>query len=104
MAGENPVRLVHRVDFPPGEPFSQAMQQTGSEPSPPSGENRRPEAIRRSMVRTMSAVAVILAAVVTLAVAAGWMAVRAGRHQERAEAAELQGKIQVWHSYLDQAG
>lgn len=80
------------------------MQQNGSAPPPKSGGHRRPEAIRRSMVRTMSAVAVILAAVVTLAVAAGWMAVRAGRHQERAEAAELQSKVQLWHSYLDQAG
>jgi signal transduction histidine kinase len=61
------------------------------------------EQIRRSFLRANTAVAIILVAVLGLAMAAVFEALRAGRHSRRAEAAEQDGREKLWRSYLTQA-
>ncbi len=63
---------------------------------------RQREQIRRSFLRANTAVAIILVAVLGLAVAAVFEALRAARHRQRAEAAEQDGREKLWHSYLAQ--
>src|SRR5215471_7062343 len=63
---------------------------------------RQREQIRRSFLRANTAVALILAAVLGLAVAAVLEALRASRHRRRAETAEQDGREKLWRSYLAQ--
>lgn len=60
------------------------------------------EQIRRSFLRANTAVAIILVAVLGLAVAAVFEALRAARHRQRAEAAEQDGRERLWRAYLAQ--
>lgn len=63
---------------------------------------RQREQIRRSFLRANTAVAIILAAVLGLAVAAVFEALHAARHRRRAEAAEQDAREDLWRSYLAQ--
>jgi signal transduction histidine kinase len=61
------------------------------------------ERIRRSFLRANTAIAVVVAAVLGLAVAAVVAGVRASRHQQRAERAEQDAREKLWNSDLAQA-
>lgn len=60
--------------------------------------------IRRSMLRTVSAVGLILVLVLGLAVGVVLMGMHAGRSEARAKLAERESQEQLWRSRLAQAG
>jgi signal transduction histidine kinase len=61
-------------------------------------------AIRRDMLRTNTAVALVLVAVLALALVAVFAGLRAARNLERAEAAEADGRERLRKAYTAQAG
>ncbi|MBE7501062.1 MAG: hypothetical protein HS113_12280 [Verrucomicrobiales bacterium] len=64
---------------------------------------RQRDTVRRAMLRTHTAVAAILAAVLILALAAVLASVQAWRNQQRAETSQRVSEQQLWHAYLEQA-
>ena len=60
-------------------------------------------ALRRDLYRTSTAVAVILAVVLGLAMAAVFAGIRATQNLKRAEAAEAQSRERLWNSFVAQA-
>ncbi|MCZ7639886.1 MAG: hypothetical protein M5U12_29870 [Verrucomicrobia bacterium] len=76
---------------------------TEHEPPSESELQRQRDTVRRAMLRTHTAVAAILAAVLILALAAVLASVQAWRSQQRAESSEREREQQLWHAYLEQA-
>lgn len=72
-------------------------------PSDPRAETASAEAVRRDLLRTGTALGVVLLIVLVLALVTGITGARATRHLRRAEAAEAASQERLWNAYIAQA-
>jgi signal transduction histidine kinase/type II secretory pathway pseudopilin PulG len=89
------------VDSERVKPDSADTQFFVARPAPELGSQR--ENIRRSFLRANTAVAIILIAVLGLALAALLASLRATRHQQLAEQAQLAARTELWRTYLSKS-